>query len=1265
IVGMFVNTLAIRNYPRGQKTFLEFLEEVRENFLEAMENQDYQFEDLVEKIGPPIDVSRNPLFDVMLVLQNMETETLEIPGLKLTPVPYAGEFSKFDMTFIAEEKTNSLHFSVSYSTALFKKETMESFTRCFKKVISVIPGDPTRKLSGIEIITEEEKWQILHEFNDTGTSYPEHKTLHQLFAERAERTPDHISVVGAHELPELPEKGTRVLAPSLYTHITYRELKQNSDQLAYLLQAKGVRPDTIVGIMVERSLEMIIGILGILKAGGAYLPIAPGYPKERIDYMLADSAAKILLTNDDGFNCQCSMVNSQLSIINCLKERPKAHLHLPPAPATSLAYVIYTSGSTGEPKGVMVEHRNAVNVVSWFGKNYDLAPGVHVLQMSDYTFDPSVNQVFGTLHRGAVLCLISQELLTHMELLRQHIKKHHIHVLYFVPLVLNELLSSGPRLESIRLVLSGGEKLHNPVKDAILAKGYRLYNQYGPTEAAIDALVEKCSTDRVTLGKPISNVKCYITDKYNNFVPVGIPGELYVAGAGVARGYLNNPELTSEKFIKLDVNLNMSYTSHMSYITHMSYIYKTGDQAKWLPEGNIQFLGRLDHQVKIRGFRIEVEEIENRLLRLNGIKECVVTARETADSLEGSHPGNENHRSLCAYYVSDSDWDAPRLKEYLSRQVPGYMIPLHFVQMEYLPLTATGKIDRNALPLPEPETTGGRIPPANHTEEILTKIWSEVLGTAEENISTDNNFFELGGHSLKMTIIASKIHQELNIRVPLQKLFSRLTIRELAEYLKEKAKEKHSSITPVENKEYYPTSSTQKRLYILQQMNLKGTHYNMPWVVIMEGQLQRKKLEEIFRELIKRHESLRTSYLVLEEEPVQKPHESVNFKVEYYDLATEYTENTEGTRGLAPLSKDPATRNPKPETALISSFIRPFNLAQAPLLRVGLIKIGPLEHIFMIDMHHIAADGVSIEILMEEFAALYENQKLPPLKIQYKDYSQWWNNPEEKARMKNQETYWMQELAGELPVLKIPTDFERPPIQSNEGKTLIFELRGESLDQLREIAIQEEATLYMTIMAVFNTLLSRISGQREIVIGVPVAGRQHVDLQHVVGMLVNMMVLRNFLKEDITFREFLGEVKERTLNALENQDYLFEDLVDRLAIKRDMSRNPLFDVVYDLQKSEPGRGKIRNLKLKPYLFESVVSKFDMGLIGEDLGKRVVFRFEYCTKLFKKETIERFIKYFKELVHAVAGNPNVTLNNIEISHELFDKRLENPQISFGF
>jgi acyl carrier protein len=493
-----------------------------------------------------------------------------------------------------------------------------------------------------------------------------------------------------------------------------------------------------------------------------------------------------------------------------------------------------------------------------------------------------------------------------------------------------------------------------------------------------------------------------------------------VAGAGVARGYLNEPELTTEKFRRAVI-------SHSSLVISSSLetndrLYKTGDLARWLSVGNIEFLGRLDYQVKIRGFRIEVEEIENRLLRLDGITECVVTARETSDAPGGSLPGKKNNRYLCAYFVSDRDWQASQLKEYLSAEVPEYMVPLHFVQMEHFPLTAIGKVDRGALP--EPEIKEGRTPPTNPTEGSLTKIWSEVLGVKEEDISTDNNFFELGGHSLKMTIIASKIHQELDIKIPLKELFNRLTIRELAEYIKENVKDKYFSIEPAKVKEYYSLSSAQKRLYILQQMELKGTAYNMSEVFVLEGVLDKAKMEETFRQIVNRHESLRTSFELIEEKPVQRVYEpaAAVFEIEYHDAS-----RTAGGECLE-------TEN------IIQDFIRPFDLSQAPLMRVGLFKTGEKQYVLVVDMHHIIADGTSTGLFVNEFMVLYSGDKLPALNIHYKDFAEWQNSKKEKESIKKQEMYWLKEFEGEIPVLNLPFDFVRPTFQSFEGSAVGFNL---------------------------------------------------------------------------------------------------------------------------------------------------------------------------------------------------------------------------------
>ncbi|UCH96955.1 MAG: amino acid adenylation domain-containing protein, partial [Candidatus Aminicenantes bacterium] len=771
IVGMFVNTLALRNFPVFHKTFKEFLHSVKEKTLTAFENQDFPFEELVDRLGKgiPRDKGRNPLFDVMVApqeVQLVEVNAAEIPGLKLEPYNSGIDHhrsAKFDLTLTELETPGQLFFTLVYRTRLFKEETIRRFINYFKKVFTTVVKNPQIRIGEIEIITENEKLQILEEFNDTAAQYPGDKTLHQLSREQVERTPDRIALHGS--MDTWRHEGV---------HITYRELNERSNRLAHVLRERGVKADSIVGIMLERSLEMIVGILGILKAGGAYMPIDPDYPNQRTQYMLTDSKAKFLVTTS-------SLVkevekNFEIVLLD-LSLLPSSHLHLPRqyAPATSLAYVIYTSGSTGKPYGVMVEHRNAVNVVWWFDAKYQLDGNTHVLQMSDYTFDPSVNQIFGALTRGAVLYLISKEELVNVGLLRHYIEKHQIHLVNFVPKLLNHLLSTGPKLESIKAVICGGERLDDHIKDNILGIGYRLYNQYGPTEATIDVSMEKCSGagTGAIIGKPIANVRCYIVDKNNNLSPIGVPGELWIAGAGVARGYLNNPELTFERFLFVSYKSNKSYRPYIS-----KQIYITGDLVRWLSNGSLEFLGRMDYQVKIRGFRVELGEIENQLRRMNGVKDAVVIGRE----------GQRDEKYLCAYIVARENIDMSHIRDELAKRLPLYMIPAFFVPLEEFPLTPNGKVDRKALPEPGPQLQKNNFhnPPRHHMEEKLADIWANVLSgrdVRQVSIGIDDNFFELGGNSLKAIQLISRIHETFNIEIPISLIFKTPFIRSISAHL--------------------------------------------------------------------------------------------------------------------------------------------------------------------------------------------------------------------------------------------------------------------------------------------------------------------------------------------------------------------------------------------------------------------------------------------------------------------------------------------------
>jgi len=1268
IIGMFVNTLALRNYPTGEKSFLEFLEEVKQQTLEAFENQEYQFEDLVEKVAIERNTGRNPLFDVMFVLQNINTEhddssreqITEDSGNRsaqdstLTDYQNIIQTSQFDFTFNAIERDEGFLFSFLYCTKLFKKETIERFATTYKKIISSIAKEPGMKLSQIEVIGEEERNQVLYNFNNTDCPYPGDKSLHQLFEDQAAKRGDSIAVISM-------EHGTRSTNRTVgigTMSITYRQLNEKSDQLACYLREKGVTPDCIVGIMVERSLEMIVGIFGILKAGGAYLPIDSGYPQERVRYMLTDSNAKILVSG----------VNEVIDLNQLTDATTPTRLSPPTYPLThsptqrspsNLAYIIYTSGSTGRPKGVMLQHRSVVNRLNWMQKAYPIGYEDIILQKTPYIFDVSVWEIFWWSLHGASVCLLACGEEKNPGAIIDAIEKNKVTTMHFVPAMLNTFLAyledetvEKRRLTSLRQVFASGEALeviHVEQFNRLIHKktGAMLINLYGPTEAAVDVSFFDCSPSpglgRIPIGKPIDNIQLYIVNRYFRLQPIGIAGELCISGVGLARGYLNNPELTAERFSEFFIEPQREYIIETTVSSAAKKLYKTGDLAKWRPDGNIDFLGRIDSQVKIRGFRIELGEIENQMLSYGQIKEAVVTIVKD----------KSGDNALAAYFILDSEIQENELREYLLKFLPDYMIPSYFIRLDNIPLTPTGKIDRKALPAPGIKVGKEYVGPRNGVEEKLAEIWEDVLGIEKSVIGIDTNFFQLGGHSLNATIMASRIHKALNAKVSLGEIFKSPTIRGLAEYIKSIATDRYASIEPVEEKEYYRLSSAQKRLYILQQIDPENTAYNMPEIIPLEEEPDIEKFKEIFKILINRHESLRTSFHMIGGEPVQKIHKKVNFKIEDYIPV-----GAEKQGGLAPLSV------PVPDvTQIIKNFVRPFDLSQTPLLKVGLLKNPDGQNLLLVDMHHIISDGASQQILVEDFMTFYGGEVFAPLQIQYKDFSEWQNCEQEKEKIKQQETFWLKELSGEIPVLHIPNDYSRPAIQSFEGGDVDFKIPAEDTRVLKAIALKENATLYMVLLAAFNILLAKLSSQEDIIIGTPVVGRRHADLEKVIGMFVNTLALRNYPTGEKIFAEFLEEVKERTLEAFENQEYQFEELVEKVEVKRDAGRNPLFDVMFVLQNvdidtdivQDEWSGEVipeedRSVQDIPgYNSQDIfrTSKFDLTLSVMVSDRKLLFSVQYCTKLFKKETIERFIQYFKNVVKSIIEEPKRKLSQVEM------------------
>ena len=1205
IMGMFVNTLALRNSPAWEKNFAGFLKEVNDSTLAAFANQDYPYEELVERVTINRDPGRNPLFDTMLNLRNMDISEIEIPGLKMASFPFEESISKFDLTLRAFDAPGNLRFTFEYCTLLFKVETIERFAVYFKNIIRGGIGNKTAGIFDLEIIPEEEKSRLLYDFNDTSAEYPHDKTIHQLFAEQASKTPDHVAVFGS-ALSVLPVR------PVQLVQLTYLQLNEQSNQVAGLLIEKGVLAGDIVAIMMERSIDLVTGILGILKSGGAYLPIEPEYPQERVDYMLKDSAAKILLTANEIVPLSTGCVFN----------------------SNQLAYIIYTSGSTGKPKGAAITHRNVVRLV----KNTNFVPlneETRILQTGAPVFDVSTFEIWGSLLNGGQLMLVAKEVILDAHRLGEVVKSHYINTLWLSAPLFNQLMQQNIELFApLSYLLVGGDVLSPEHINRVRSEfpGLKIINGYGPTENATFSttyLIEKEFLHNIPIGRPIANSTAYIYDKSNRPAPIGVVGELVVGGDGVSLGYLNNPELTAEKFI------NKSFSGgpyrRGRFFKKAPLVYRTGDLARWLDEGIIEFLGRIDLQVKIRGFRIELGEIAGRLLKHGQVKEVVVIDREEA-----------GEKYLCAYIVPLAN-PAPStsdLRAYLTGSLPGYMIPSFFVFVERIPLNSSGKVDKKALPEPGiGEAAKEYTAPRDAVEKELAEMWQEVLKT-HSPISIDDNFFALGGHSLKATLLTARIHKIFNVKTPLKIFFQKGCIRQMANYIRKAVTEKFSIIDPAEKKEYYELSSAQMRLYILNRLDQNSTAYNIPYFFQLEGILESRRLEETFRKLIDRHESLRTSFDAIGDMPVQRIHDQVEFEIEYF--ATD-------KHGLT----------------------RTFDLSKAPLLRVGLVREEEIKYLLMVDMHHIIADGTSMGVLVNDFMALYKREDLIELRVQYKDFTEWQNRDKKRGKLSAQKEFWENEFADEIPALDLPMDFARPAVQSYEGDRLKFELPGETGAALKVLTIKTGTTLYMMLLAIFNIFLAKLSNREEIVIGAPVAGRNHADLEKIIGMFVNTLALRNNPIGEKSFSEFLEEGKEKTLKAFENQEYPYEDLVKQAVLRRDFSRNPLFDVMFALENREPLALELPGLKMTPLLPGIKIAKFDLTLTavavpGEDT---LYFDLEFCTRLFKMETGERFIRYFKQLVSSVLENPGQEIFKLGILPEdeqrilLYD--FNNTDVNYDF
>lgn len=1049
-------------------------------------------------------------------------------------------------------------------------------------------------LNGNYILSEAEMNKILNDFNNTKSLYPMNKTIHELFEEQVDKTPDAIAVVCKNK------------------KITYRQLNNKANQLARVLRDKGVTTNEIVAIVVDRSIEMIVCIMAVLKAGGAYLPIDPKYPKVRIEYMLKDSNSKLVLTQNSLINMLAALNIDVINVENnsIYKEIDSNLINI--NKPNDLIYVIYTSGSTGKPKGVMIEHKQVNNFIHGITNAAALKKYKSVLCITTISFDIFGLETLVPLSQGLKIVVTSEDEMIDGKKLGNLIKRNDIEVMQSTPSRIKILLERDEfkdAIKGLKAVLIGGEEF--PINLLQILGTYnnlKIFNVYGPTETTIWSCIKLINkTAKITIGKPINNTYIYILDKEKHILPVGVPGEIYISGDGLARGYLNRPDLTDEKFIDNPFIAN-------------SKMFKTGDIAKWNSNGDIKFLGRIDNQVKIRGHRIELGEIENKLIKHEYINEVVVLAKKEEDE----------NKYLCAYIVAEKEIKPKEIRKYLSNDLPNYMIPSYIIQLKALPLTPNGKIDKKALGEMKIEVSKitEYVAPENDLQKKLVEIWEETLNIKKIGIS--NNFFDLGGHSLKAMMLVARIHKELDVSISVNEVFNFPTINEMSRYMMSLNKEKYYSLDIVEEKEHYELSQAQKRMFIMSRFNKDITNYNITSQFNLNGKLVKDRLKDAFKELIKRHESLRTSFHTIQDEPMQKIHECVDFDIEYHEFDN---------------SDDEDIREKIDN--MINNFIRPFDLSKAPLLRAKLIKIDNNTHKLITDIHHIISDGVSEEILISELIKLYRLEELPLQRIQYKDYVMWQKEQVKTEKYKKQEKYWTELFNKEVPILNMTTDYQRPNIRNFEGDSITFDIDNIITEKLKQISKENNATLYILLLTAYNILLHKYTGQEDIVIGSPIVGRTHSDLENVVGMFVNTLVMRNYPKSDMTFKEFLLQVKENTLKAFKNQDYQFDDLVSKLNIKRSTNMNPLFDTMFIMQTNNVRKVQLNDLKISEQRVKKDTSKFDITLEAEEVENGISFNLDYCTSLYKKETIYRLNRHFINLVDQIANNPEIKINEIDI------------------
>ena len=1180
--GMFINVAPLRINIKENSTISELLLNIATESMSLLRHQKYSYQTILENIRKANPSIPN-LYNIVLSYQITKTNTdYNIPYE--TRWNFNGNCADdIDIHLFDLDNTGELNISYDYKVDKYDEQDIIALNNRLNYIIDQILANPELNIQDLEIATPDERNQILNEFNNSKTDYPSDKTIVELFEEQVILHPNDIAIVF---------EGKK---------LTYTELNEKSNQLAEYLIEKGVKSGDVIGILFDKSLEMIISILATLKSSATYLPLDIQFPKERIEYIIKDSNLKFILSKTEFYseiNSNC-FINIELSSnIFYSKHTNNLNVHIL---ENCPAYIMYTSGTTGNPKGARLLHKNIIRLVK--NTNYiNFTNKDIVLQIGTIAFDASTFEIWGALLNGGQLHLLKKDALLNPKIFSDYLYNNNITTILLTTSLFNKFSEINPKMFSkLKNLVTGGEAASAKHMNIVIKNNpnLNLVNAYGPTENGVISSffqVKNSNNDYIPIGNPISNSTCYIVSKNGKLQPIGVPGELWVGGDGIADGYQNRKDLSTEKFIKSPFSKER--------------IYKTGDMAVWNKNGTIKFLGRIDNQVKIRGFRIELEEINNILLKSDDIVNCTTQIIE-----------NGNEKKLVTYIVSKNKINPSTIRNYLAKKLPVYMIPSYFIQIASIPLTINGKIDRKALPMPIIEENKNVTLPREATDEILIKIISDIVNI--KNISISDNLFDLGMDSLSIMTLINELYDKLKVSLTVKDVFENSIIKDLSDFIQQIDKKSSNNIQTTTESNYYLASRAQKRIFSTSNMNPNLCVYNICGGIEFFEKLDFNKICDTFNKIVARHESFRTYFQIIDGELYQKVLPFLELQINQKEILYADIEHE------------------------VELFNKKFNLTKAPLLNVEILYLEENHTMLLLNMHHIISDGTSMQILLNEFCKLYNGEILPNKKFTYTDFIKYENDFSKSEKYETNKAFWLNEFKDEIPTLNLPTNFTRPSVFSYNGAKVYNKFNSNLTKSILDISKQLQVTPYMFLLSAYYILLYKYTGQENIVIGTPIANRDILEFTDIIGMFVNTLAIRKKIHSSKTFKSFLEEVKEKCLNCFEHQNYPFDELIKDLKIERDASKNAIFDTMFTYRNNGKDDFIFNNKKAKYYIPDTNISKFDLSIEIIPENNELTFNLEYCTNLFTKDFIVNMSNHYIELVKNIVNGLETKISDLDI------------------